>query len=272
MKIEEYVDSVSVGLNDRRVRESIRDELRAHLEDSTEELVREGHTAEEAEELAVKDMGDPNDTVALLNEVHKPIFEWKQIIGLSVLSLMLYYPINFLFHLASGDDGISYYSGIGLRIKIVLGIIISLYAIIVSGVERYLDLPFWYGRSQNGGSNANGAILGAVGIILLSGSFKMLLLLLVIMLVIIGSERNFIERKRLLRERRFIFTQGTTTTDLGSAELDPMHYSSKVYEEFGFPGKAEFDGKTEKVIARRYIPKGSTITVIGIDGFKLKVD
>ena len=276
MKKEDYVDSVSIGLNDRRIREEVRDELRAHIDDSIDDLVRQGHPPEEAEDIAVSNMGDPDETAALFNEVHKPFFEWKQIIGLSVLSLILYYPITIAFFYTAGpfagSDNAVFGTPLGTAIRAVLGGILVVYALIVLAVERYLDLPFWYGRSQNGGSNANGAIVGAIGISIMASSFRALIALLAATLCIMIFERNLIESKRLQKERRFIFRKGVAATDLGSADVDDMHYSSKEYREFSFPGKADFNGTVEKVIARKFIPAGSEITVIGIDGFRLKVE
>ena len=54
-----YLDAVEAQIRWKRARTVAARELETHLEDQQEEFLAEGHPPEEAERLAVEDMGDP---------------------------------------------------------------------------------------------------------------------------------------------------------------------------------------------------------------------
>jgi len=68
--IESWLSEVSSHIKWRSAREPVLTELRQHLEDQREAFEREG--VENAEELAVREMGDPCEVGGALNMVHKP--------------------------------------------------------------------------------------------------------------------------------------------------------------------------------------------------------
>lgn len=79
-------------------REDIKEELEGHILDKIDFYLEEGHELEEAENLAIKDMGDPEEIGKDLNKEHNPIIGWiwkitgtlvKLIIAGNILSLIL---------------------------------------------------------------------------------------------------------------------------------------------------------------------------------------
>lgn len=54
-------------------------ELEAHMEDQKEAYLAEGMTPEEAERLAVAQMGDPVEAGMELDRVHRPRMDWKAV-------------------------------------------------------------------------------------------------------------------------------------------------------------------------------------------------
>lgn len=75
-------------------------ELKNHILDSQDYYMGKGHTAEEAEELAVEQMGDPTEIGKELNKEHNPIIGWiwkvtniivvpLYVIGILILSYMV---------------------------------------------------------------------------------------------------------------------------------------------------------------------------------------
>ena len=71
--IQKWVETAVRQMHFRPDRKYIRQELWDHLLDSRDCRVEQGMDLKEAEEAAVKAMGDPVETGKLLNKVHRPI-------------------------------------------------------------------------------------------------------------------------------------------------------------------------------------------------------
>lgn len=74
MKKSEYIEKVLEQIRCRQVREPLKRELEAHIDDQTEAFISVGLPESEAEEEAVKTMGDPAETGVGLDAVHRPKF------------------------------------------------------------------------------------------------------------------------------------------------------------------------------------------------------
>lgn len=66
-------------------RDSIEQELALHLQDSMEALREEGHSKEEAEALAVKRMGSPEEVGKQLNKEHHPLLGYAWLMSAVML-------------------------------------------------------------------------------------------------------------------------------------------------------------------------------------------
>ena len=87
-----YLDAVEAQIRWKRARTVAARELETHLEDQQEEFLAEGHPPEEAERLAVEDMGDPVAVGADLDRLHRPRPQWGML-GLT-LALLLRGPLG----------------------------------------------------------------------------------------------------------------------------------------------------------------------------------
>lgn len=67
-----------------------------------------------------------------------------------------------------------------------LGLIFILIGVILFIIERWKNLPFFYGRSQNGGSNSNSFFLLCIGIFFLDLSLTQFITVSLIGLLFIG--------------------------------------------------------------------------------------
>ena len=83
--VRDYLDTVSDQIRWKRARTVVVRELETHLEDQREEFQAEGHAPEEAERLAVEEMGDPVSVGADLDRLHRPRPQW----GMLALTLAL---------------------------------------------------------------------------------------------------------------------------------------------------------------------------------------
>lgn len=88
----EYLSSVEEQIRCRQVKSVIRGELEAHMEDQKEAYILEGKSEEEAELLAVQQMGDPIMTGKELDKIHRPKTDWVLpllAIGISIVGIVI---------------------------------------------------------------------------------------------------------------------------------------------------------------------------------------
>ena len=82
--IRDYLDTVTAQIRWKRARTVVVRELETHLEDQRQEFQAEGHPPEEAERLAVEEMGDPVAVGTDLDRLHRPKSQWKMLCLLAV--------------------------------------------------------------------------------------------------------------------------------------------------------------------------------------------
>ncbi len=74
--IAAWLEAVQEQIRWKRARPVLIQELARHLEDQRDDLLKEGKDPEEAERLAVEDMGDPVEVGTELDRVHRPRPQW----------------------------------------------------------------------------------------------------------------------------------------------------------------------------------------------------
>lgn len=72
MNRTEYLDSLTEQIRNKHAKELVLAEITAHIEDQREAYLLEGMEEEKAEEMAVKEMGNPVDTGIQLDRIHRP--------------------------------------------------------------------------------------------------------------------------------------------------------------------------------------------------------
>ncbi len=88
MNTEEYLTTLTQQIRCKAARDSVSEEIRQHIEDQIEAYLSCGTSLEEAEKLAIADMGDPIETGAALDQIHRPKMAWPLLLGLVVFSLI----------------------------------------------------------------------------------------------------------------------------------------------------------------------------------------
>ncbi len=81
--IQAYLETVQGQIRWKRARPVLVRELERHLEDQRDDFLKEGKSPEEAERLAVEDMGDPVTVGTELDRVHRPRPQWG-LLGLTI--------------------------------------------------------------------------------------------------------------------------------------------------------------------------------------------
>lgn len=83
--IQEYLAAVEEQIRWKRARPVVALELKRHLEDQRDAFAEGGSAPEEAERLAVEEMGDPVSVGTELDRIHRPRPQW----GLLLLTILL---------------------------------------------------------------------------------------------------------------------------------------------------------------------------------------
>ncbi len=82
--IAAYLEAVQGQIRWKRARPLLVRELERHLEDQRDDFLKEGKAPDEAERLAVEDMGDPVTVGTELDRVHRPRPQWG-LLGLTIV-------------------------------------------------------------------------------------------------------------------------------------------------------------------------------------------
>lgn len=82
--IQAYLEAVQEQIRWKRARPVLVRELERHLEDQRDDFLNEGKSPEEAERLAIQDMGDPVTVGTELDAVHRPKPQWG-LLGLTIV-------------------------------------------------------------------------------------------------------------------------------------------------------------------------------------------
>lgn len=95
MNKKDYLKKVRKEIQFIFDRDAIENELSNHIEDSIQDLMKDGLSFEEAESVAISQMGDPVEVGKQLNQEHHPILGYTWIISKVVASVMVI-PLIFL--------------------------------------------------------------------------------------------------------------------------------------------------------------------------------
>ena len=117
--MREYLDTVQEQIRWKRARPVVVWELEQHLTDQRDAFLEEGKAPEEAERLAVEEMGDPVTVGTELDRVHRPKPQWGLLAA--TLALALLGGILRVWLTASGADTYEAVSPFRTAIALALG-------------------------------------------------------------------------------------------------------------------------------------------------------
>lgn len=148
MEYKEYMDTLGEQIRDSRARRTVLREIRTHIEEQCGAYEAEGMGHEAAMAESIRQMGDPVETGAELNRIHRPRISWSLIgvaVALTIVGILIqwiiFYEIADLFSWTNvwqyyGRNTIIY-NLVGLAV--MLGIMYLDYSFV--GRRAYL----WYG-------------------------------------------------------------------------------------------------------------------------------
>ena len=185
----------------------------------------------------------------------------RQVIPLILLTIMFRLAIGGLYELFvesymdtyGNESKNAYVSGLDIVLT-GFGIFMCLYAIVVYIVERRSHLPFWYGRCQSAGSNANAVFEATIGISLLRLSPAVTAVIAMIFIIIFTIVSNITTKHREEIKQRYVGHIGRTVDDLK------------------LKGKVDFGGEVLHALGREVIPKDTEVKAVDIDGYNIVVE
>lgn len=185
----------------------------------------------------------------------------RQVIPLILLTIMFRLAIGGLYELSveyymdtyGNESQNAYVSGLDI-VLMGFGVFMCLYAIVVYIVERRSHLPFWYGRCQSAGSNANAVFEAAIGTSLLRLSPAVTAVIAMIFIIIFTIVSNITTKHREEIKQRYVGHIGRTVDDLK------------------LKGKVDFGGEVLHALGREVIPKDTEVKVVDVDGYNIVVE
>ena len=130
MNAKEFLNNVSKEIKYKPANKPITEELESHIEETKKDYLCKGYSENEAEEMAVEQMGNAKKIGRKLNKIHRPKLDW---ITLIFALTFLWYGKQFwsLFYLGmywnNGDHLISWNVHYKLVcIELIVGLIFSI--------------------------------------------------------------------------------------------------------------------------------------------------
>ena len=84
MNTKEFLNKVSKEIKYKPANKTITEELESHIEEAKKDYLCKGYSESEAEEMAVKQMGDAKKIGKRLNKIHRPKMDWM-LMGLIII-------------------------------------------------------------------------------------------------------------------------------------------------------------------------------------------
>jgi len=88
MNRTEYLKSLTEQIRNKNAKTLVLEEITAHIEDQKQAYLLDGMGEDEAEEMAVKEMGNPVDTGVQLDKIHRPKTDVWMLAAMLVLTLI----------------------------------------------------------------------------------------------------------------------------------------------------------------------------------------
>lgn len=169
MKKEEYLKHMTEQIRCEKARGGIAKEIGSHIEEQKTAYMSEGMEPEEAEEEAVRDMGDPVEAGAALDMLHRPQMAWGWISLIAVL-----YVVGFIVQIMMQKEATPYLENQTLQYAVRLvagfGVMVGICYVDYSRIGMWakeislLAFGILYVGILFFGTNVNGATLWIYGI------------------------------------------------------------------------------------------------------------
>ena len=214
MKANDYMKRMMKTVVSHKEKDGIRKELQDCIDDLTEAYMEQGMSKEEAEEEAIRQMGDPYETAEMFNEVYQPRFEWR----------VAFYTLFWVAISAAVKWGLDVSFGpttYDLVGETIFGTICIIAGISSSYSEKTGDIPFlWmfrtptkYWRLPGLGSFSNSSADIGIGIGCIAVNIQQVIILYGLLTIIMLCQRLFVEMEQNKFEQQYLYKECTALKD-----------------------------------------------------------
>lgn len=141
MNRTEYLNTLTEQIQNKNARLLVLEEITAHIEDQKDAYLLDGKNETEAEELAVKEMGNPIDTGAKLNKIHRPKTDPWMLAAMIILTLI---GIVMQSIISAGYDGPQLTAALSMRTILFNLTGFALMLVVYFADYRILGKYIWY--------------------------------------------------------------------------------------------------------------------------------
>lgn len=254
MKADKYLQALTKRIESSRIRKDIMREYQDHIEDCKEALMESGMSEEEAEEEAVRQMGDPGEAGREMNRIYRDVLDLNMAIwflACCVLTLLT----RWVLERGMGVVDISA-AGVPVIIPEYIGRALLVYGFLLSAWEKHNDLELYYvhgkdwGGAGAGAMNNSGFIL-AVGVALMAHSMERGVWISIIAAAAQIVLRSYIQTLNNKREMELLWEIGVADTAIT------------------YKGKGTFRGKQIKIKTNEEeIQPGTSVMIVMFEGPK----
>lgn len=136
MDMCEYIEAATSQIRARRARDMVARELEAHIEDQAAYYKEQGMSEAQAEQEAVRQMGNPVEVGISMDQIHRPRTDWKMILMLVFLcglGLSLQIALNKeVMRVQIGENEAA--AALGIFSGISRGLLAALFVAVILGV------------------------------------------------------------------------------------------------------------------------------------------
>lgn len=249
MNADKYLKELTKRIEDSAARKEIMREYKEHIADCMEALMESGMSEAEAEEEAVRQMGDPAAAGREMNRIYRRFIDvsmllWFLACGIFMLILRAVWTWQFDMDVVFEDLPRSF--------SLVIGTVLLVYGLILSAWEKWNDLELFYAHARDwGGGVANSGVVLAITIFFLPGDMSEAIWLTLVLAVVQTLIRSLMILQANRRETKLLWEIGVADTTVT------------------YKGKGTFCGKCIKIKTKEEeIPPGTPIMIVSIEGSK----
>lgn len=248
MMAEGYLKALTKRIENSKMRKEIMREYQDHIEDCKETLMESGMSESEAEEEAVRQMGDPAEAGREMNRLYREVLDFGMVLwflGMAIVLLLLRWAwVKSMGELETPLFILDYIGGAFV-----------VYGLLLSAWEKYNDLEVAYAYAENwsagaGAMNNSGLIL-AIGVAFMAHDMSRGVWITLALAAVQVILRSFIQMLNRKRETELLWEIGVADTAVT------------------YKGKGTFRGKQIKIKTREdEIQPGTPIIIIALEGRK----
>lgn len=249
MNADNYLKELTKRIEEPGARKEILREYREHIEDCRAALIESGTSEQEAEEEAVRQMGDPASAGREMNRLYRRFIDVNMLLWFLASATFVLITVE-VFRVFWSFDSVL--EGAPAAVNHVVGIALVVYGLILSVWEKYYDMELFYAHARDwGGGVTNSGLILAISVGFLADSAAKGICCIFILAAVQTFLRSMMILVNNRRELKLLWEIGVADTSVT------------------YKGKGTFCGKCMKIKTKEgEIQPGTPIMIVSIERAK----